>query len=1066
MFNIFKKKVMLKQQIMRLTFIMAALPVFIIMVFLIFQRISISKKVMQELEKDSQDRIAQISKDVYQMCRTANQLIVEKVKHDLNVARDILQQSGGISLESERIDWEAVNQYTQSVQRIRLPKMMAGDQWLGKATDFNNTTPVVDKVQKLVGGTCTIFQRMNPKGDMLRVATNVEKRDGTRAIGTYIPATNPNGTPNPVVTKVLKGETYFGRAYVVNAWYLTAYEPIYNYRGDIVGVLYVGVPQESVKSIRQSIMDIKVGQSGYVFVIGGTGDHKGHYIISKNGERDGENIWDAQDADGSYFIQTMVAEALQLKKDEVAYIRYPWQNPGDPKARDKISAVTYFEPWDWVIGAGAYQADFYKSANIINAKLNNFLLWSLIFGAIIVTAGGFYASRFGAQIANPVKEMAMAAEKLSTGDTNQEIQYQSHDETGILADAFRKMIDSLKKKAELAEEIARGNVFLDIKPDSDHDILGKAMATMVANIQTMLENISKLIDSAANGNLNVRGDKTQVDGIFREIIDGVNNLLHVIVTPVKEVSEHLGKISNGNIQEKITANYKGDFNDIKNNLNKLIDTLTLFNKELRQMEIKHKDEGDVEYLIDAEKFKGIYQELAASFNNAISFHVNAILDMLDITKSYAEGDFSPLLREFKGKAQIANERFNLIRSNLRNVVKEIEQLIASAKDGELNKRAETGQYKGEWQAIVAGINETLDALVNPMQEAAAVMAKIAEKDLTARLQSTYKGDLEKFKANINQATEILDKTMHQVNTAAAQVSSASDQVASGSQSLAEGANEQASALEEISSTLEEMASMTKQNSDNANQANKLSGEVSQAADHGSQAMENMSQAIQKIKNSSDETAKIVKTIDDIAFQTNLLALNAAVEAARAGEAGKGFAVVAEEVRNLAQRSAEAAKDTAQLIEESVSNADQGVEISENTAEQFKEIIDGVNKVNHLISEIDAATKEQTDGIEQVNTSIAEVNQVTQQNASNSEESASAAEELSSQSSDLSHMVGTFKLNNRPDEQLAEPTQIQKESEKKQKKTEQEKQAKTKPIKNKEIKPEDVIPMDDKELKDF
>jgi len=237
-----------------------------------------------------------------------------------------------------------------------------------------------------------------------------------------------------------------------------------------------------------------------------------------------------------------------------------------------------------------------------------------------------------------------------------------------------------------------------------------------------------------------------------------------------------------------------------------------------------------------------------------------------------------------------------------------------------------------------------------------------------------------------------------------QVTSASGQVSESSQQMAQGASEQASALEETSSSLEEMASMTKQNAENAKQANTMSGDARGATAKGQEAMTRMSEAITKIKASSDETAKIIKTIDEIAFQTNLLALNAAVEAARAGEAGKGFAVVAEEVRNLAQRSAEAAKNTSELIEGSQKNADDGVSVSGEVESILKDIAENVQKVTELIGEVAAASEEQSQGIEQVNTAVAQMDKVTQSNAANAEESASASEELSGQARELNEMV--------------------------------------------------------------
>ncbi len=253
-------------------------------------------------------------------------------------------------------------------------------------------------------------------------------------------------------------------------------------------------------------------------------------------------------------------------------------------------------------------------------------------------------------------------------------------------------------------------------------------------------------------------------------------------------------------------------------------------------------------------------------------------------------------------------------------------------------------------------------------------------------------------------TKPINRIIADLTEGSEQVAAASGQVSSASQSLAEGATEQAAGLEETSSSLEEMSSMTKQNADNAQQANTLAAEARKAADTGSESMGKMSTAINDIQKSSDETAKIIKVIDEIAFQTNLLALNAAVEAARAGEAGKGFAVVAEEVRNLAMRSAEAAKNTANMIEESVKNSKNGVDIATEVGKVLEEIVSGIGKTTDLVSEIAAASQEQAQGIDQVNTAMAQMDKVTQQNAANAEESASASEELSAQAESMNSAV--------------------------------------------------------------
>jgi methyl-accepting chemotaxis protein len=256
-------------------------------------------------------------------------------------------------------------------------------------------------------------------------------------------------------------------------------------------------------------------------------------------------------------------------------------------------------------------------------------------------------------------------------------------------------------------------------------------------------------------------------------------------------------------------------------------------------------------------------------------------------------------------------------------------------------------------------------------------------------------------------TRVLSDLAHGIASGSDQVASAAAQVAASSQTLAGTTSEQAASLEEASSSLVEMGSVADRNSENAGKANELARQAREAADAGTSEMHAMSTAMGDIKSSSDDIAKIIKTIDEIAFQTNILALNAAVEAARAGEAGMGFAVVADEVRALAQRSAKAAKETAGQIESAIAKTAEGVQISAKVSANLAAIVAKVREVDALIADVAAASREQTQGIQQINSAVSHMDKVVQSNASTAEESASAAEELHSQSASLRESVAAL-----------------------------------------------------------
>jgi methyl-accepting chemotaxis protein len=253
-------------------------------------------------------------------------------------------------------------------------------------------------------------------------------------------------------------------------------------------------------------------------------------------------------------------------------------------------------------------------------------------------------------------------------------------------------------------------------------------------------------------------------------------------------------------------------------------------------------------------------------------------------------------------------------------------------------------------------------------------------------------------------TRVMRDVVQGLRDSAGQVAAASGQLSVTSQSLAAGSSEQAAAIEETSASLEEASSTTKRNAENVNTAKDLARQTRAAADQGVQDMQGLLRAMDSIKTSSNDIAKIIHTIDEIAFQTNILALNAAVEAARAGEAGMGFAVVADEVRNLAQRSAQSAKETAAQIEAAISKAGQGVALTGKVAQALNEIVDKARRMDELAAEIAAASSEQAGGISQMNLAVGQMDKVTQSNAANAQETAASAQELNAQAETMKRLV--------------------------------------------------------------
>jgi methyl-accepting chemotaxis protein len=597
------------------------------------------------------------------------------------------------------------------------------------------------------------------------------------------------------------------------------------------------------------------------------------------------------------------------------------------------------------------------------------------------------------------------------------------------------VIGPLNMAAEYVDRIAEGNIPPRITDsyNGDFNEIKNNLNGCIDIMNNLLGEADRVVQAAAEGNLDERADRNLFVGSWQQLVEGINAIVTNIVTPLRLTATYVDQVAKGEIPPLIVADYHGEYDRTKNNINALLETMHLLHGEIATI-IGAAANGNLELRADASRFVGEWRTMVVGINDTVSNIVGPLMNTSDYLQRIARGELPELItNQYQGQYNRIKNDLNALLTTTHNLLQQTDMIIKAAAKGDLTHRADTTLFVGEWRTLVSGINDTMTGIVTPLVLSTNYIKLISQGDIppvvtdryhlqfdivqslnelitalnliTAGAREIASGNLlvdlrersskdELMQALVAMVAQLAN-VVRDVKVAADNVAAGSREMSSGADNLSNGANEQAAAAEEASSSVEQMTANIRQNADNARETDKIATLAAADAREGGTAVAETVTAMKEI-------AGRIVIIEEIARQTNMLALNAAIEAARAGEHGKGFAVVASEVRKLAERSQMAAREISELSSSSV-------DVAERAGTMLTRIIPEIQRTAELVQEINAACREQDSGAEQINKAIQQLDLIAQQNASATEEIASTSEELSSQAEQLQSTVAFFKI---------------------------------------------------------
>lgn len=594
----------------------------------------------------------------------------------------------------------------------------------------------------------------------------------------------------------------------------------------------------------------------------------------------------------------------------------------------------------------------------------------------------------------------------------------SHVENGTTEEEKAK----LAKLRELAEEAAPLNEqVVALAQAGKHDealalMFGETRAVML-KLQAAIDDFGTWQDQRVKARVQEQLADTvsashvlEISGLVSLVLAALLGWLvtHSITGPLAVAVSAADAMARGDFSRELVAEHDDETGKLLAAMIRLKQMFTSFTDAQTKMAKAH-GAGLTDERMPVSDFPGMYGQMAGSINEFARAQLSIIQRTIEIVKRYATGDLTVDMERLPGKQAEITQAVDETKQSLKAINGQIGQLVQSASQGDFKARGDAESFRFEFRTMVGGLNTLMQTSDVGLSEVNRVLRALAGGELDDRITGQYSGTFADLKESTNSTVERLTDVVGGILQAMETITSASRDISEGNSDLNSRTQEQASALEETASSLEELTATVKQNASNANQANQLAAGARNAAEKGGEVVSSAVTAMGAITDASKKVADIIGVIEQIAFQTNMLALNAAVEAARAGEQGRGFAVVASEVRTLAQRSAGAAKESRALIEDSQGKVELGAKLVSESGETLNEIMNSVKKVSDIIGEIAAAGDQQASGIDQINTAVAQMDKNTQQNAAMVEQATAASESMNEQVSNLSEVVGFFKL---------------------------------------------------------